>query len=97
MKLVALAGEKSVEIDAAARKMLSEAEPAALAKPVSLATASRSDLEALRGDVKLAEGNVASLTPRMAALFKAKRGELESGARSLGLESGTITRYPPFG
>lgn len=93
LKLVALANEKSVEIDAAARKMLSEAEPAALAKPVSLATASRSDLEALHGDVKLAESNVAALAPRMAALFKAKRGELESGARSLGLESGTVTRF----
>ncbi|MFO1107964.1 MAG: hypothetical protein U1E61_02140 [Bradyrhizobium sp.] len=92
LKLVALAGEKSAEIDAGMRKMLGEAEPPALARPVDLATASRSDLEALHRDVKLAESNVALLAPRLAALVRAKRSELESSARSLGMESGTVAR-----
>src|SRR5215468_7292749 len=43
LKLVALANDKSAEIDAAARKMLGEAEPASLAKPVNLTAAGRSD------------------------------------------------------
>jgi hypothetical protein len=93
LKLVALAGEKTAEIDAATRTMMSEAEAVALAKPVNLASASRGDLDALHSDVKLAKSNFASLAPRMAALVKARRGELESSARSLGLESGTITRF----
>lgn len=93
LKLVALVGEKSAEFDAATRKMLADAEPAALAKPLNLATAGRSDLEALHRDVKLAQANFASLTPRVAALVKARRGELESSARSLGLDSGTVARF----
>ena len=47
LRLIALAGEKSAEIDAATRKMIGDAEPAALAKQVNLANASRADLEAL--------------------------------------------------
>jgi hypothetical protein len=93
LKLVALAGEKSAEIDAAARRMIGEAEPAALARQVNLADASRADLEALHRDVKLAAGNIATLAPRVAALVKARRGELESSARALGLEGADITRF----
>jgi hypothetical protein len=93
LKLVALANEKSAEIDAAARKLLDDAEPAALAKAVDLTAAGRSDLDALRRDIKTADGNVAALKPRMAALVKTGRDELESGARALGVESGTISRF----
>ena len=93
LKLVALANEKSAEIDAAARKMLSEAEPASVARPVDLTAAGRGDLDTLRRDLKTAESNVAALKPRMAALVKARRDELESSARSLGVESGTVARF----
>jgi hypothetical protein len=93
LKLVTQANEKSAEIDAATRKMLNEVEPAALSKPVDLTTASRSDLEALRRDLKTAESNVAALGARTSAVVKAKRDELQSSARSLGVESGTIARY----
>ncbi len=93
LKLVAMAGEKSAEIDAAARRMIGEAEPAGLARQVNLATASRADLETLHRDVKLAAGNLATLAPRVATLVKVKRGELESSARALGLEGADITRY----
>lgn len=93
LKLVALAGERSAEIDAAARKMIGDAESAALARQLDLANASRGDLEALQRDVKLAAGNLATLAPRMAALVKTRRGELESSARAFGLEGADITRF----
>jgi hypothetical protein len=93
LKLVAMANEKSAGIDAAAKKLLDDAEPPALAKAVDLTAASRSDLDALRRDIKTADGNVTALKPRMAALVKTGRDELESGARALGVESGTLSRF----
>jgi hypothetical protein len=93
LKLVALANEKSAEIDAATRKMLNEAEPAALAKPVDLTAAGRGDLDALRRDLKTAESNAANVKSRASALIKAKRDELESSARALGTERNTIARF----
>jgi len=93
LKLVALANEKSAEIDAAMRKMLNEVEPAALAKPVDLTTASRSDLEALHRNLKTAEDNVTVLSSRISALIKAKRAELQDSAHALGMESSTISRF----
>ena len=93
LKLVALANEKSAEIDVATRKMLNEVEPAALPKLVNLAAANRNDLEALRGGLKTAGDNVAALSSRTSALIKAKREELQDGARRLGVESSTIARF----
>ena len=93
LKLVVLAGEKSADIETATRQMLNGVEPAGLAKPVDLTTAPRGDLEALRRDLKTAEGNVTVLTARVGALVKAKRGELESGVRSLGVESATMSKF----
>lgn len=93
LKLVALAKDEAVGLDAAMRKAAEEAEPAALAKPVNLATASRSDLDALRRDLKTAESNVAAVKSRTEALIKAKRDELEKGARALGVENATVARF----
>jgi hypothetical protein len=93
LKLVALGNAKLAEIDAAVQKMLNEAEPASVAKPVDLTAASRSDLDALRRDLKIAESNAAAFKPRLTALIKAKRDELESSARSLGMESSTVARF----
>lgn len=92
LKLAALANEKSAEIDVATRKMLAEAEPAALAKSVDLTVASRGDLEALRRDLKIAEGKATEVKARMEALVKAKRDELQGTARSL-LENATVARF----
>ena len=75
------------------KKLLDDAEPAALAKPVDLTAASRSDLDALRRDIKTADGNVAAVKPGWRRWSRAKRDELESGARSLGVESNTISRF----
>ena len=93
LKLVARANEDSAAIDAAMRKLLNEAEPAALAKPVDLATASRSDLEALSRDLKIAESYAEALKPRIAVLIKARRDEVEKGARSLGMDNNTVVRF----
>jgi hypothetical protein len=93
LKLVGLATEEAAEFDAVTRKLLNEAEPAASAKPVNLTVASRSDLEALRRDLKTAENNAAALKPRMAALIKTRRAAIESRARALGVESNTMARF----
>ncbi len=59
LRLVALAKRDATDLDAAARKLVAEAEPAALAKPVDLTAASRADLDALRASLKAAEGQAA--------------------------------------
>jgi hypothetical protein len=93
LKLVALANEKSAEIDVATRKMLNEVEPAGLPKLVDLTAASRNDLEALRAGLKTAGKNVAALSARTSALIKAKREDLQDGARALGVEGSTVARF----
>jgi hypothetical protein len=93
LKLVALANGEAAAVDAAARKLLDEAAPATLAKPFDLTAASRSDLDALRRDLKTAESNAATVKTRTEALIKAKRDELEKSARSLGIESNTVARF----
>ena len=67
LKMVALANKDSVEIDAAARRLLSDAEPRDFLKPVDLGAYSRSDLDTLRRDVKTAQSNAATVTPRYIA------------------------------
>jgi hypothetical protein len=83
----------ATERDAAARKLLAEAEPASLAKPVDLTAASRADLDALRAALKAAEGQAASFKPRFDTAAKAKRDEVEKEARALGVGSDTQTKF----
>ena len=93
LRLVALANKNAVETDAAARKLLGEGEPAALAKPIDLTAASRADLDALRSNLKIAEGNAAAFKPRTIALIKVKRDEAEKEARSLGVGGDTLAKF----
>jgi hypothetical protein len=93
LKMVALANKDSVEIDAAARKLLNDAEPRDFLKPVDLSAYSRGDLDALRRDVKTAQGNAATVTPRYIALLNDERAKLETDARSLDVESGTVSEF----
>jgi hypothetical protein len=93
LKLVALANDEATAVDAAARKLLDDAAPATLAKPLDLTAASRSDLDALRRDLKTAAGNATTVKARTDALIRAKRDELEKSARSLGIESNTVARF----
>src|ERR1700759_861046 len=47
LKLIALANKESIEIDAITQRLLNEAQPKDLLKPIDLAASSRSDLDAL--------------------------------------------------
>jgi hypothetical protein len=60
-----------------------EAEPPALSNDINLSTASRSDLEDLRRDLKAAEARAATLMPRAIVLNKAERDRVETCALSL--------------
>jgi len=93
LKMVALASKDSVEIDAAARKLLNDAEPRDLSKPIDLSAYGRSDLDALRRDVKTAQSNAATVIPRYIALVNEQRAKLENDARSLDVENGTISEF----
>ena len=77
LKLVALANRESIEIDAATQRLLDEAEPSNLSKPIDLGSSSRSDLDALRRDLKIAESNAAAFEPGYTALIKAERDKVE--------------------
>jgi hypothetical protein len=93
LKLVALANKDAVEIDAAARRLLNDAEPRDFLKPIDLSAYSRSDLDALRRDVKAAQSNAATVAPRYIALVNEERAKLENDARSLDVENSTISEF----
>jgi hypothetical protein len=93
LKMLALANNDAIEIDAAARRLLSEVEPRALPRLGDLSASSRGDLEALRRDLKTAEGNAATSEARYIALSKAARDKLENDVRSLNVGD---DRLPSF-
>lgn len=93
LRLVALANRESIEIDTATQRLLSEAEPARLSKPIDLSASSRSDLDALRQDLKIAQSNVATFEPGYTALIKAQRDKVENDAHSLKVGNDTIAKF----
>jgi hypothetical protein len=93
LKMVALANKDSVEIDAAARRLLNDAEPRDFLKPVDLSAYSRGDLDTLRRDVKTAQSNTATVIPRYIALLNDERAKLENDTRSLDVENGTVSEF----
>lgn len=93
LRLVALARRDATDVDADARKALDQAEPAALAKPVELTTASRADLDALRANLKAAKDYAAAFKQRFDALAKARRAEIEKEARTLDIGGDTVARF----
>jgi hypothetical protein len=86
LKLVALASKDSIEIDAAALGLLSEADPGVLSERINKGLSGRGDLQALGRDLKAAKENAAGLQSRYDALIKPVRdgiehdGALEDGA-----------------
>ena len=90
LQLIAMAIRAANETRAATEKMSSEVEPPALKKDVNLGAAGRSDLEALRSDLKIAGANAATFMPRYVALLKAERDKVENHALSLHVENDTI-------
>lgn len=82
LKMVALANRDAIEMDAAARGLLSEADLGDIAKRIDLTAAGRSDLEALGRELKAAKENAAGFMPRYLPLIKAVRDKIETDARA---------------
>jgi hypothetical protein len=93
LKLMAMATTAALETSAAAEKLSGEIEPPALSRGVTLAAASRTDLEALRRDLKIAETNATTFMPRYFTLLKAERDRLENYALSLRMEKNAAGRF----
>jgi hypothetical protein len=93
LQTTAMATRAADETDATMEKLSKEVEPPAIAKNSNLGTASRSDLEALRRDLKSAETNATTLMPRYATLLKTERDNVEKYALSLYLDKDTTRRF----
>jgi hypothetical protein len=93
LKLMAMATGAAIETSAATEKLSREIEPPALSKDITLAAASRSDLEALRRYLNVAEANATTFMPRYLALLKAERDRLENDAHALNLEKNVVSRF----
>lgn len=93
LKMIAMAAQAETEISAGSEKLSNELEPSALSKGINLGSASRSDLEALRRDLKAAEANTAMFLPRYLALIRTERDKLENFALSLRVGSDITGRF----
>jgi len=91
--MLALARNDAVEIDAAAQRLLGEAEPRSLPKLSDLSTFTPSDLEALRRDLKTAEGNAPVSEARYVALIKTARDKVETDVRSLNVGDDQVSGF----
>jgi hypothetical protein len=87
LKQVALANKDSIEIDAAALGLLSEADPGVLSERINEGLSGRGDLVALGRDLKAAEENAAGLGSRYEIQIKAVRDGIAHDAGAL--EGGT--------
>jgi hypothetical protein len=92
LQLIAMATRAANETNAAIEKLSNEVEPSAVSKNANLGAASRSDLEALRRDLKTAETNAATFAPRYIPLLKTERDNVEKNALSLSIGKDTVSR-----
>ena len=92
LQIMATALKAADETSAATEKLTSEIEPPAISKATNLGAMSRSDLEALRGDLKTAEANATAFLPRYLAVLKTERDDVEKYALSLRLGKDTTRR-----
>lgn len=86
LRMIAMATRAADQTNAAIEKLSSEIEPPEISKTGNPGTMSRSDLEALRRDLKTAETNAATFAPRATAVPNAERESIEKYALSLHLE-----------
>jgi hypothetical protein len=93
LQMIAMAIRAAAETDAAIEKLSNEVEPPAISRNSNLGAASRSDLEALRRDLKTAEANATTFMPRTIALLKAERDNLENSVSSLRVGKDTVGRF----
>jgi hypothetical protein len=92
LQMMAMAIKAANETSAATEKLSNEIEPPAISKAGNLGAASRSDLEALRGDLKTAEANATTFLPRYVVVLKTERDNVEKKALSLHLGKDTVGR-----
>ncbi len=92
LQMMATAMKAANETGAATEKLTSEIEPPAISKATNLGAMSRSDLEALRRDLKTAEANATAFLPRYVAVLKTERDDVEKYALSLHLGKDTVRR-----
>ncbi len=82
LQMIAMAAKAADETNAAAEKLANAIEPPEIPRDINLGTASRSDLEALRRNLKTAEANATAFMPRYIALLKNERDNVEKYALS---------------
>jgi hypothetical protein len=92
LQLMAMATKAANDTNVAIEKLSNEVEPASISKSGNLGGASRSDLDALRRDLKTADANATTFLPRYTALLKAERDNVEKYARSLGVGQDTTSK-----
>lgn len=90
--LTAMATRAASETRVATEELFGSVEPPALSKVINFGTASRSDLEARRNDLKTAEVNAKTLMPRYIALLKTERDKVENYARSHA-DGNTVSKF----
>ena len=93
LQLIAMATKAADETNAAFEKLTNEIEQPAIPREINLGVASRSDLEALRRNLKTAQANATAFMPRYAALLKTEYDNVEKYALSLHLEKDTVSRF----
>jgi hypothetical protein len=93
LRMMAMATRAANETNAAIEKLSSEVEPPAISKNTNLGAASRSDLEALRRDLKTAETNATTFMPRYVALLKTERDNVEKYVSSLSPGKDTVRSF----
>lgn len=91
-QLLAMATRAADDADMASEKLSSEVEQPAIPGDINLGTASRAELETLRGNLKTAEANAAAFMPRYAALLKTERDAVDNDARALHVEKESLGR-----
>jgi hypothetical protein len=92
LHMIAMATRAADETSAAVEKLANEVEPPGISKDVNLGAASRSDLEALRRNLKAAEANAAAFMPRYIAVLKTERDSVEKSALALHVQKDTVGR-----
>ena len=92
LQTMAMATRAADETSAAAEKLSNEIAPPAVSKDINLGAASRTDLEALRRDLKTAQANASAFMPRFSALLKTERDDVKKYALSLQMQDDAVKR-----
>ena len=85
LRMMAMATKSADDTNGTIEKLSDEIEPPAIAKAGNLGAASKSDLDALRRDLKVAEANATTFMPRYVVILKAERDNVEKYAATLRL------------